>query len=96
MPTVAIFLRGLTRALAHFNGNKNFIMLSDSRSSGSRRYSVRVELETIELPTTTAGTGRLSVTCINVLGFVKCHFNSGVEKNNNFYGWLYDLSFVYL
>lgn len=54
------------------------------------------QLETIELPTTTAGTGRLSGTCVNVLGFVKRHFNPGVEKNNNFYGWLYDLSFVHL
>lgn len=44
MPTVAIFLRGLTKAVADSNGNKNFIMLSDSRSRGSRRYSVRAEL----------------------------------------------------
>lgn len=54
------------------------------------------QLERIELPTTTAGTGRLSVTSIIVLGFVKCHFNLGVEKNNNFYGWLYNFSFLYL
>lgn len=44
MPTLAIFLRGLIKALAHFNGNKNFIVLRDSRSRGSRRYSVSVEL----------------------------------------------------